>query len=448
MSTGSVNRRSFLRAAATGAALTLPAKSYASVAGSLEKLRIGFLGCGGRAQAHFHVIKNRSVPSNPVETVAVCDVWDGLTDEYVQTHNGQSVKRRYSQGLYPAAQFFGLDTADKNAVTKDYRRVLDRSDIDLVCISTPDHWHGLMTLDALAAGKDVYVERPMTRTSEEAIAVLDASAKYNRVLTVGVQSLADSAWRVGKEWITAGRIGPVHHISAGVFREDSRGMWRFYRTVKQMNTQTIDWDLFLGHRFKVNGQPIGPSPQECPFDSKVYAQWRCYSPFSGGPFTDFFAQQLTRLLATTGLKFPSKVTAAGGTYQEVDGRTVPDVGTMIVDFAEGCQLVLSGSTLSAHGQDELIRGRLGMLRLSKGSVQLLPHAGQAVAEVRAVELPKNDTEALWSNFLDCVRRRDRNTLSPPELGAATSVMMWMAQEACADGRARIWDAEQRVSSIA
>ena len=216
--------------------------------------------------------------------------------------------------------------------------MLDLKDVDAVCVSTPDHWHARMTLDAAAAGKDVFCEKPMTRTPAEALAVLDAPARHNRVVTVGVQSLADPVWRAAHDLIRSGRIGPVAHLSAGVFRNDVRGQWRFYRLVAEMTPKAIDWDLFLGHRFEVNGERLGPTPREQPFDRAAFAQWRCYSPFSGGPFTDLFVHQVTRLLAAAGLRFPGRVTGAGGLYQEHDGRDVPDVGTVAADFDEGCQL--------------------------------------------------------------------------------------------------------------
>ena len=447
------DRRKFLRTAAAGAALSLSAKSYASVAGTNERLRVGFLGCGGRAQAHINLIVKLTQEAVPV---AVCDVWDGLDEEFDQQAGGHTLRRRYAQGLYPSAVKCGLDPADRQRVTKDYRRVLDLKDVDAVCIATPDHWHGRMTLDAAAAGKDVYVEKPMTRTAAEALAVVDAAAKFNRVVTVGVQSLADPVWRTAHDLIRGGRIGAVAHASAGVFRNDARGQWRFYRLVRQMTPQTIDWDLFLGHRFEVNGTKLGPTPAEKPFDRATFAQWRCDAAFSGGPFTDLFVHQVTRLLAATGLRFPGRVTGAGGLYQEHDGRDVPDVGTVVADFDEACQLVVTGTTLSAYPTEEVIRGRLGAVKFVKGGFHVLrddPHGGTGLpgrleksvepAEVVAVEPPKNETEALWANFLDCVRRRDRNTLSPPELGAAAVAVVAMAQASYRDGRAYAWDHERR-----
>ncbi|OWK36338.1 Gfo/Idh/MocA family protein [Fimbriiglobus ruber] len=454
------DRRKFLRttAAGAGAALGLAARSYASVPGANDRVRIGFLGCGGRAQAHIHLITRLAAETGGVAAAAVCDVWDGLEEDYDHKFGGTTTRRRYSQGLYPSAAKCGLDTSDSRRVTKDYRRVLELKDVDAVCIATPDHWHARMTIDAMAAGKDVYVEKPMTRTPEEATAVQDAAVRYNRVVAVGVQTLADPVWAAAHDLIRGGRIGPVAHLSAGVFRNDARGQWRFYRLVSQMSPKTIDWDLFLGHQFDVNGVKLGPSPHEVPFDRAAFAQWRCYSPFSGGPFTDLYVHQVTRLLAATGLRFPGRVAGAGGLYQEHDGRTVPDVGTLVADFEEGCQLVVTGSTLTAYPTEEVVRGRFGAVKFVKGGFQVvrddptggagLPQRLERSLEPTSwvpVDPPKNETEALWLNFLDCVRRRDRNTLSSPDLGAAAVVAVALAQRGYRDGRVYAWDNERRTA---
>src|SRR5690242_7180779 len=144
-----LDRRKFLGSAA---ALSLSAASYADVAGANERVHIGFLGCGGRAQAHIDLVNRLAAQGQAVTPVAVCDVWDGLEDEYEVEFGGKTTRRRYSQGLYPSARKCRLDPADRTHVTKDYRRVLDLKDVDAVCVATPDHWHGKMTVDALAAG--------------------------------------------------------------------------------------------------------------------------------------------------------------------------------------------------------------------------------------------------------------------------------------------------------
>jgi predicted dehydrogenase len=455
-----VDRRKFLRATAGAAgSLTLSASSYAAAPGSNTRVNVGFIGCGGRAQAHLNLIVRLALENQGVSPVAVCDVWDGLDEVYEQSSGGKTTRRRYSQGLYPAAVKCGLTPGDRQRVTRDYRRLLDLKDVDAVCIATPNHWHARQTLDAFAAGKDVYVERPMTRTAAEAVAVSDAAAKFNRVLTVGVQALADPVWKTAHDLIAAGRIGAVSHASAGVFRNDARGQWRFYRVAPQMTPKTVDWDLFLGHRFEVNGMPIGPTPVERPFHPAAFAQWRCERAFSGGPFTDLLPPHTARLLAATGWRTPTRVTAAGGLFVETDGRSVPDVGTLVADFAAG-QLVLTSATTTTYPMEEVIRGRTGSIKFVKGGVQMIlddPRGGSGLpprlerefprGETIAAEPPKNETEVMWRNFLDCVRRRDRATLSGPELGMATVLLTDLGLQSYDDGRAYSWDVTRRTATM-
>lgn len=454
----SLDRRKFFGSAA---ALSLSATSYANVLGSSERLGVAFLGCGGRAQAHIDLINRFARDGKAVAPVAVCDVWNGQEDEYDIEFGGKVTRRRYAQGLHPSARKCGLDPADRTRVTKDYRRVLDLKDVDVVCISTPDHWHGKMTVDALHAGKDVYVEKPMTRTAEEATAVLDAWKQTGRVVTVGVQSMADPVWMKAFDHVRTGKIGHLAHAQTGFFRNDVRGQWRYYRLTPEMNPKTVDWDLFLGHQFELNGQRIGPDRSEQPFDRAAFAQWRCYWPFSGGPFSDLLAHNITHIIAAMGVRYPARVTAGGGLYLEYDGRDVPDVGTVVADYDEGCQLVVTASTITGYPIEEVIRGRLGAIKFVRGGFQLFrddPTRGAAFparlerspepTEFVACEAPRNDTEALWENFLDSVHARRQSTFSPPDLGAVSVAVAAMAVQSYQTGQALYWDKARRAIATA
>ncbi|MCE9529533.1 MAG: Gfo/Idh/MocA family oxidoreductase [Planctomycetes bacterium] len=454
--TSSPDRRSFLATSAVaGAALTLPASSYGRILHANENLRVGFLGVGGRCQQHIDVILQMQKEKKGVVPVAVCDVWDGQIKEGV-------IKGR---GLYPSAEKCGLDKKDKQHVTKDYRVVLEQKDVDIVVIATPDHWHAKMAIDAMEAGKDVYMEKPMTRTIQEAIAVVDTAVKNNRVVTVGVQSMADPTWKAANDYIRAGKIGHVLQGQTSYFRNSIVGQWRYYPLTKEMTPGTIDWDMWLGHKFKgIDGQPLGPDPKTVPFDRAVWAQWRCYWPFGGGMFTDLFVHQTTHLIAAMGVRFPGRVTGAGGLFMEYDGRDVPDVATVVADYEEGCQVIISATMCNDTQLGEIIRGRLATIKFVGGGdfIKGFEVYGQKIAggpvkptddvakpvhvyenPMHDPKAPKNATYHLWENFLDCVRAKKRETLSTPELGAAAFSTVNMGAQSYRNGKVYFWDKSKR-----
>ena len=143
------NRRTFLQDGTAGTALALSAASYKKVLGANAKLGIGFVGVGGRCQAHLDIINDMSKDPGDVSAVAVCDVWDGHQAKFTRTSGGVKEEKLYSQGLYPSAKKMGLDPTDKKHVVKDYRRLLDLKEVDVVCIATPDHWHAITSIEAL-----------------------------------------------------------------------------------------------------------------------------------------------------------------------------------------------------------------------------------------------------------------------------------------------------------
>lgn len=444
------NRRGFLKStAATAGALALSAASYQRVYGSNGKLRVGFLGVGGRCQQHIDVILEMQKQGKAVTPVAVCDVWDGDPE----------LGNRKGRGLYPSAKRCGIDVNDTKHVSKDYRVILDQSDVDIICIATPDHWHARMAIDAMEAGKDVYLEKPMTRTIAEAHAVVDCAKKNNRVMTIGVQSMADPVWREAYEYIRAGKLGHVMQGQTSYYRNYIGGQWRYYPLKKDMTPKTIDWDMFLGYKFECAGERLGPTPREQPFDRAVWAQWRCYWPFGGGMFTDLFVHQTTHLIAAMGVRYPARVVGAGGIYLEYDGRDVPDVATVVADYDEGCQLIVSATMCNDTQLGEMIRGRLGTIKFIGGGdyIKGFEVYGQDIAggpakpkegfgkPVHVVETNKtgNATYDLWENFLNCVRDRNRETLSTPELGAAAFTTVNMGVQSYRFGKVLFWDKEQR-----
>src|SRR3954452_16960703 len=359
------NRRTFIQSTAAGiatAAMTMSAKSYAQVQGANERIGIAFLGVGGRCQQHIDVINELKRENRGVEPVAVCDVWDGAA-ELGRRPNGAPGGR----GLFPSARACGLNVDDRQHVTKDYRRLLELREVDAVCIATPDHWHAKMCIDAAAAGKHIYCEKPMTKTIDEAHAVVDAARRANIVMTVGVQWMADPLLPRINEMIKRGDIGHVAQAQTSYYRNSLVGQWRYYPLSREMTPRTIDWDMWLGKNFSVFvAQPLA---QARPFDRAVWAQWRCYWDFGGGMFTDLFVHRTTRIISAMGVRYPARVVGAGGIYMEYDTRDVPDVATIVADYDEGCQLLITATMVNDHPVEEVIRGRTGTVRF--GSKQIM-----------------------------------------------------------------------------
>jgi predicted dehydrogenase len=451
------NRRGFLKAtaasAATASVASLTAKSYANVRRANERIGIAFLGVGGRCQQHIDILTRRATDQRDVATVAVCDVWDG----------NEQLSRGTGRGLYPSARKCGLQRDDARHVNKDYRRILELREVDAVCIATPDHWHARMSIDAAAAGKHIYCEKPMTKTIDEAQAVVDAARRANVVMTVGVQSMADPTWRSANELIRRGGIGHVAQAQTSYYRNSLVGQWRYYPLTEDMNPRTVDWDMFLGHNFSVMpGVALGP---KIPFDRAIYAQWRCYWDFGGGMFTDLFVHQTTHMIAAMGVRYPARVTGSGGIYLEYDQRDVPDVATVVADYDEGCQLIITATMINDYNIDEVIRGRLATLKFGNRTREV---EGRQVREFGYEVIPQNiggrpsgpnserprgefvsgnlqgdDTAALWNNFLECVRARNRDTFSTPELGAAAFTTVNMGVLSYRQGQVLFWDKDRR-----
>src|SRR5207302_4901784 len=164
-------------------------------------------------------------------------------------------------------------------------------------------------------------------------------------------------------------------------RTSGEGQWRYYPLLKNMTPKTVDWKMFLGHDFQVMaGSPLGP---KMPFDRAVFAQWRCYWPFGGGMFTDLFVHQTTHMISAMGVRYPARVVGGGGIYLEYDGRDVPDVATVVADYDEGCQLIITATMINRYPIEETIRGRLGTIKFVKNGFEVIPDDPKGGAGVPA-----------------------------------------------------------------
>jgi len=421
--------------AATGAIVaagTFAHPAIGNVKGANERLNFAILGPGGRAQAHIGQLLKRKKENQLVDIVAVCDVWDG-----------NKVTKR---GLYPSAERCGLDPNDKAHVTKDYRKLLESKDIDAVVIGTPDHWHAKMSIDAMDAGKDVYCEKPMTHTIDEARKVAETVARTKQIFTVGVQSTAHPQWRMANEHVTSGKIGKVLQGQTQYYRNSDVGQWRYYPLTEDMTPKTVDWKMFLGTEF-------GLAPDQ-PFNRARYAQWRCYWDFGGGMYTDLFVHQLTHLILAMGVRHPKRVVGGGGLYMEYDGRDVPDVATVVADYDEGCQVLITATMCNNHTIDEVIRGHTGTIVFDSDGFNVIPQklqgapapptrdgSGKSGNHVAAnfKAAGDNDTSALWDHFLECIRSRNPETRCPADLGYAAIATVNMGVQSYREGKALYFD---------
>ena len=423
-----LTRRSFLKSGATGAAAAgavglLGAPAPVRGANLNQRLRVGFIGTGGRFNTHLGVILRMEEAQKPVEAAAVCDV--------------------YRIHLDRAADRIGKATGRDPKRSRDYRELIEEGDVDAVCIATPDHWHARQTTEALQAGKHVYCEKPMTHTIREALDVVAAWKQSGRVVQVGVQRTSDGRWKAANEFIRAGQIGKVVQAQTEFYRNSTVGQWRYFKLEKEMTPKNIDWKMFLGTEF-------GLAP-EMPFDRALFRQWQCYWPFSFGPYSDLFVHRLTPMLVALGVRYPRRVVGGGGIFLEYDGRDVPDTATLVADYDAGLQVLVTASMVNAHSIEQCIRGHYGTIvfDLEKEGFDFQPEPYPITAErsfePKHVEAdqPENETLSHWENFLAAIDKGDPQACNnPPDLGAAAVATVIMAAESYRNGRVYEWDAEQ------
>lgn len=418
-----VTRRNFLAASAAGAALASSRLTAAAPTDANGRLRLGFIGVGGRAQTHLDSAIRLQKDDQLVEIATVCDVFNRHRDEAVG-------KVKEGVGKEPTS-------------TGDFREILGDDSIDAVVIATPDHWHARQAIDAMAAGKHVYCEKPMTHSVEEALAVQKAWKESGQVMQVGVQSTALPVWSAINERICNGGLGKVMQYQTEFYRNSDLGQWRYYRLTRDMTPKNIDWPMFLGTEFDLAG--------DMPFDRAKYAQWRCYWDFGSGMFTDLFVHRTTSMLKATGLRFPGRVVGAGGIFLEYDGRTVPDVATVVADFEEGVQGLVMATMCSAETPiRQLIRGHHGSVVLGNGEefsgydfvAERRPVTHDRTLEDEHVDVGKIEDTSFshFHNFVTSAMAGDPSAVNcSPELGAAAMTVVKLGARSYREGKVYHFD---------
>jgi predicted dehydrogenase len=397
----SVNRRSFLKAStvAAGAAGLISTANIARAKGANETIRIGMIGPGGRGfGSHVKTLAKLHNDGVNIEMVALADVYSVQRDkvaDYIKKENG-----------------------NEPAKYVDYRDMIAKEKLDAVSIATPDHWHHKQIIDSLDAGLHVYCEKPMTKKVEEAFDVARAWKKSGKVMQVGVQGTSNPLWNHARELINGGKLGKVLMFQTEYFRNSSIGQWRYYELTKEMTPQTIDWKRWLGVEEGL--------AEDRPFDREVYKQWRRFWPYGSGMFTDLFVHRVTAMLKATGLRNPGRVTGAGGIYLEYDGRDVPDVASVIADYPEGVQGLISSTMCAQESRlQQCIRGHFGSFIVDDSKLEFIPERPQVTrnsklaAETIEVEKIKDLDYAHFKNWIEAIQAGDPARVNnDPELGAA------------------------------
>lgn len=289
------HRRSFLATAGATAVYTLAGDApKAKAAGPNDKVGLGFIGVGVRGSGLIDDFR-----TNPATRfVVAADLYDGYLQHAKEATGGQF------------------------QTTKRYEDVLNRKDIDAVVIAVPDHWHKRMTLAALAAGKHVYIEKPLTLSLDEGPEIIAAEKKYGKTVMVGSGAKTTAIAQKVKELIASNAIGKVSLIRMVNYRNSKEGAW-IYPIPPDASPKTIDWERFLG------------SAPKRDFSPEHFFRWRCWWEYSGGVATDLFVHLLTTLHEVMGVRAPASVVSQGGLWFWKDGRTVPDVLESAFEYKEG-----------------------------------------------------------------------------------------------------------------
>jgi predicted dehydrogenase len=425
------NRRDFSKAALAGVAVAAaPAAGHAGrVIGANDRVRIGCLGVGYRGVQ----VLNAFVKHKDAEIVALCDVYEPYL-------NGQfdRIHPHFKELAYRVPSRLP-DFGGPVERHKDFRRILDKKDIDAIIIATPDHWHAIQTIMACDAGKDVYVEKPLSLSVKEGRRMVEAAHRNNRVVQVGTQRRSSKLYAQLADLVQSGAIGKVTVARAAL--TDNMAPNGIGRLPDSAPPEGLDWDMWLGPRadrpFNLNLLPY------------KFRWWNLYS----SQMANWGAHFLDAMRWCTHETAPASISAHGGVFAVDDCRTNPDTAHVIFEHASGMLTIFS--TFEANGQPLLrtgeieLRGTLGTAYASMNRIEIIPERGGAFQDpkprIKPVVLSNRDgygelDAAHTRNFLDCVKSRRRTCCDIEEGHRSTSYAL-LANIALATKARLDWDAQ-------
>ncbi len=437
MSNHQNSRRNFIKltaAGAAGGALSWDAASYARIPGANDRIGVGIVGFSERAMEALIPAFNAISSAQNCEIVAVSDIWN----------------RRREEG----GSFIGKLTGRSIAKARNNDELYQMKNVQAVIIATADHQHALHGVEAVRAGRDAYIEKPLANQMAEARAILKAVKETNRVVQVGTQRRSARNTLRAKEFLQSGEFGEITMVEMCT-NANQPLRWRRPQLVSALHPEDTDWKRFVMNRTKDA------------FDPHKYIEYRLYWPYSSGIPDQWMVHQIDTLHFVTGLARPRSVVAQGGVYSWRDGRINPDTLTAVFDYgplhdqAKGFQAVYSSRmNNSAGGNRDLYYSINGTLNLTAGKVS--PEGGLTERYAKKVAKPTSLTEKMllgeggsaepaetstnadatvvahMRDWIECVRNR-KSPVAGIEAGYNHSVALCMTIAALHSGKRAMFD---------
>jgi len=437
MSIENNSRREFLKvtgAGIAGAAFASTASSYASIMGANDRIRVGIVGFSDRFRGALLPAFLKSSNELNFEFVAVSDIWS---------------RRREA-----AVAEIGKSAGKKPEVARNNDELYARKDVDAVIIATADFQHALHGVEAVRAGRDAYVEKPMANRMDDARALRAAVKETGKIVQIGTQRRSSPVYQKANEYLKSGKFGDIIAVEM-TWNVNQPGRWRRPETVKELREADTDWKRYLLNR-----------PFE-PFDARKYLEFRLFWPYSSGIPDQWLVHQIDTVHWFTGLPRPRSVVANGGIYLWKDGRKNWDTMTAVFDYgplndmAKGFQVIYSSRQTNSAGETkEYYFSNGGKLDLDKNKVTSegglnaryakemgmqanLLQEYSLVQDAAKVETGADtgadpDTTANMKNWMDCVRSR-KTPNADIEAGYSHSMALCMTIAAIQTGRRVTFD---------
>ena len=435
------NRRDFLKAGGAALAATAfasSARSYAAIPGANDRVRVGVVGCGDRMKGGDLPAFQKSAKDLNFQIVAVSDIWN----------------RRRDQG----ADYIEKLCGNRPDPVRNNDELYARNDVDAVIIATADFQHAYHGTEAVRAGRDAYVEKPIAHTMSDARMILDAVKKSGRIVQVGTQRRSTPSYMKAAEYIKSGQFGDIVMVEM-TWNVNQPGRWRRPKVVPLLKEQDTDWRRYLLDRTMV------------PFNARHYLEFRLFWPYSSGIPDQWLVHQIDTVHWFTGLPHPRSCVANGGIYLWKDGRANWDTMTAVFDYgplddlSKGFQVqYTSRFTNSAGGVKELYYSNGGMMNMATQTVT--PEGGLTARSAAEMDMKANllpsfsllektetvstaanmhgdpETAANMRNWMECVRSR-KTPNAPIQAGYDHSVALCMNIAAIQTGRKITFDDEKQ-----